>query len=145
LIGSYQGRSDFLPQTVAVQMMAEVWPSIHGLGTRLGSEGAARVFNHGGANDSYRAWNRSGGIGHLGADFAFDSLAVEVVDGAIKITEPVEEPETIELWPLSPSRFVRPGDFDPLRYEFHRNAHGTVHLLTVQRGSSRLYYRRASP
>jgi len=210
LIRSYQGRSDFLPQTLAVQMMTEVWPSIHGLGPRLGGEGAARVFNHGGANDSYRAWiegyletgdgfviltNGTGGgslipeirnalsdaigggtnppvralrldlstpfyadyagmyrldesmppdlFGHLGADFAFDALAVEVVDGAIKITEPAEEPETFELWPLSPSRFVRPGDFDPLRYEFHRSAHGTVHLLTVDRGSSRLYYRRA--
>jgi hypothetical protein len=213
LIRSYQGRSDFLPQTLAVQMMTEVWPSIHGLGPRLGGEGAARVFNHGGANDSYHAWiegyletgdgfviltNGSGGaslvpeirnalsdaiagganppmhalrldlsrptyadyagtyrldgsmpsdlFGHLGAYFTFDALAIEVADGAIKVTEVAEEPETFELWPLSPSRFVRSGDFEPpLRYEFHRNAHGTVHLLTIERGSSRLYYRRAGP
>lgn len=213
LIRSYQGRSDFLPQTLAVQMMTEVWPSIHGLGPRLGGEGAARVFHHGGANDSYHAWiegyletgdgfviltNGSGGgslvpeirnalsdaigaganppvralrldlsrpiyadytgtyrldesmppdlFGHLGAYFTFDAIEIEVADGAIKVTESAEEPETFELWPLSPARFVRSGDFDPpLRYEFHRNAHGTVHLLTVDRGSSRLYYQRARP
>jgi hypothetical protein len=63
-----------------------------------------------------------------------------------QVTESAEEPETFELRPLSPSRFVRSGDFDPpLRYEFHRNAHGAVHLLTIDRGSSRLYYRRAGP
>ena len=84
-------------------------------------------------------------FGHLSADFAFDALTVEVADGTIKITEQAEEPETFELYALSPSRFVRPGDFEPLRYEFHRNAQGRVHLLTVDRGSSRLYYRRSSP
>lgn len=213
LIRSYQGRSDFLPQTVAIQMMTEVWPSVHGLGPRLGGEGAARVFHHGGANDSYRAWiegyletgdgfviltNGSEGdslipeirnalsdaigsganpplravrldlskpiyadyagtyrldpsmppdlLGHLGAYFTFDALQIEVTDRAIKVTESGDEPETFELWPLSPSRFVRSGDFDPpLRYEFHRNAHGSVHLLTIDRGSSRLYYRKAGP
>jgi len=54
-IRSYQGRSDFLPQSLAVQMMTGVWPSVHGLGPRLTGEGAARVFHHGGANDSDRA------------------------------------------------------------------------------------------
>jgi CubicO group peptidase (beta-lactamase class C family) len=212
LIHSYQGRSDFLPQTLAVQMMTEVWPSIHGLGPRLGGEGAARVFYHGGDNDSYHAWiegyletgdgfviltNGSEGdslvreirnalsdaiggganpplravrldlsrpiyadyagtyrldesmppdlLGHLGAYFTFDALEIDVAAGAIKVTELGEEPETFELRPLSPSRFVRFGDFDPpLRYEFHRDAHGAVHLLTIDRGNSRLYYRRAA-
>ena len=56
LIHSYQGKDGFLPQAIAVQMMTEVGPSIHGLGPRLGGAGAMRYFHHGGANDSYRAW-----------------------------------------------------------------------------------------
>lgn len=56
LIESYRGRSNFLPRTVAQDMMTEVWPSLHGLGPRLQGEGGTRYFHHGGANDSYRAW-----------------------------------------------------------------------------------------
>ena len=56
LIRSYQGKGEFLPQALAVQMMTEVEPSLHGLGPRLGGTGVTRLFHHGGANDSYRAW-----------------------------------------------------------------------------------------
>ncbi|TWH99384.1 CubicO group peptidase (beta-lactamase class C family) [Luteimonas cucumeris] len=56
LIGSYQGTHAFLPQPLAVQMMTEVAPSWHGLGPRLDGAGNARVFHHGGSNDSYMAW-----------------------------------------------------------------------------------------
>lgn len=56
LIRSYQGRSDFLPRRLAIAMMTEVAPSWHGLGPRLDGAGDARVFHHGGSNDSYNAW-----------------------------------------------------------------------------------------
>ena len=56
LIGAYKGRGDFLPQPLAVQMMTEVSPSIHGLGPRLEGDSESRIFHHGGSNDSYRAW-----------------------------------------------------------------------------------------
>lgn len=56
LIASYRQPGGLLPQPLAVEMMSEVQPSIHGLGPRLGGEGEMRYFHHGGANDSYRAW-----------------------------------------------------------------------------------------
>ena len=56
LLASYQGKGGFLPRPLAVQMMTEVTPSLHGLGPRLEGEGQTRVFHHGGSNDSYRAW-----------------------------------------------------------------------------------------
>lgn len=56
LILSYRGASDFLPRGLAVDMMTEVSPSWHGLGPRLSGWGDARIFHHGGANDSYMAW-----------------------------------------------------------------------------------------
>ncbi|UNK48501.1 beta-lactamase family protein [Lysobacter sp. S4-A87] len=56
LLRSYRGQDDFLPQSLAQQMMSEVSPSIHGLGPRLEGEGQTRIFHHGGSNDSYRAW-----------------------------------------------------------------------------------------
>ncbi|QSQ13087.1 serine hydrolase domain-containing protein [Myxococcus landrumensis] len=56
LIASYQGKNPYLPRPLAVQMMTEVSPSHFGLGPRLAGDGPARVFHHGGSNDSYRAW-----------------------------------------------------------------------------------------
>jgi|CXWL01.1.fsa_nt_gi CubicO group peptidase (beta-lactamase class C family) len=56
LIQAYQGRSDYLPRALALEMMTEVSPSWHGLGPRLDGAGPTRVFHHGGTNDSYRAW-----------------------------------------------------------------------------------------
>ncbi len=56
LIDSYRGKGDFLPRTIALQMMTEVSPSVHGLGPRLEGDGEARIFHHGGSNDSYKAW-----------------------------------------------------------------------------------------
>ncbi len=56
LLKSYKGRSDFLPRALALQMMTEVSPSMHGLGPRLEGKGIARLFHHGGDNDSYHAW-----------------------------------------------------------------------------------------
>ena len=56
LIASYRGRDAFLPRPLAQAMMTEVSPSMHGLGPRLEGEGRARVFHHGGDNDSYHAW-----------------------------------------------------------------------------------------
>ena len=56
LVGSYQGRDAFLPRAIAIDMMTEVSPSWHGLGPRLDGAGIARIFHHGGSNDSYRAW-----------------------------------------------------------------------------------------
>lgn len=55
LIKSYQGRGDFLPQALTVEMMTEVSPGAFGLGPRLGGSGRSRYFFHGGANDSYLA------------------------------------------------------------------------------------------
>jgi CubicO group peptidase (beta-lactamase class C family) len=56
LIRSYQGKDAFLPRAAAVRMLNEVAPGGHGLGPRLAGDGVARIFHHGGANDSYRAW-----------------------------------------------------------------------------------------
>lgn len=56
LLRSYRGGDALLPRAVAAEMMTEVAPSWHGLGPRLDGAGATRIFHHGGANDSYRAW-----------------------------------------------------------------------------------------
>lgn len=56
LIRSYQGRDDYLPRALAIQMMTEVAPGNFGLGPRLEGGGEQRVFHHGGSNDSYHAW-----------------------------------------------------------------------------------------
>ncbi len=53
---SYRGRGGFLPQASAIDMMTEVAPGTFGLGPRLAGEGAARIFHHAGANDSYKAY-----------------------------------------------------------------------------------------
>ena len=202
LLQSYKGRGDFLPQPIAVQMMTEVSPSIHGLGPRLEGEGQTRVFHHGGSNDSYRAWieghletgngiiiltNGSGGgklmleirnaladalgdrvnplvrtvgvvpsmadyagtyridstvpkdlAGNLAGTFESDAVVIGVADGAITVTDK----ESFPLLPLSPTRFVVPGDFSQIRFEFVRNAKGKVDTLVVQRGNAQMYLRR---
>lgn len=56
LIQSYQGRSDFLPQSLAAAMMTEVSPGAFGLGPKLGGAGFGRHFFHLGANQSYHAF-----------------------------------------------------------------------------------------
>jgi len=56
LTASYRGQGNFLPRAIATDMMTEVSPSWHGLGPRLDGAGQARIFHHGGSNDSYRAW-----------------------------------------------------------------------------------------
>ncbi|ATY33959.1 serine hydrolase [Sphingomonas psychrotolerans] len=53
LIKSYQGRADFLPQSLATAMMTRVSPGVFGLGPRLGGSGTGRHFFHMGANQSY--------------------------------------------------------------------------------------------
>jgi len=53
---SYHGRGGFMPQELAVDMMTAVTPGFNGLGPRLAGEGAARIFHHAGANDSYKAY-----------------------------------------------------------------------------------------
>ena len=56
LINSINTDSGFLPKTIAGDMMIRVTNSWHGLGPRLNGKGKTRVFHHGGANESYRAW-----------------------------------------------------------------------------------------
>ena len=70
--------------------------------------------------------------------FDYESIAVKVGNGAITIDLP-EEP-TAELSPLSPNRFLAAKAGAEL--EFHRDAHGIVHALSVVAGGSRAYYRR---
>jgi CubicO group peptidase (beta-lactamase class C family) len=53
---SYRAPGGFLPQELAVDMMTAVSPGSFGLGPRLAGEGAARIFHHAGANDSYKAY-----------------------------------------------------------------------------------------
>jgi CubicO group peptidase (beta-lactamase class C family) len=53
---SYRERGGFMPQELAVDMMTAVTPGFNGLGPRLAGEGAARIFHHAGANDSYKAY-----------------------------------------------------------------------------------------
>ena len=56
LIESYRTANGFLPQPIAVDMMTKVSPSEHGIGPRMEGSGVVRMFHHGGANNSYRAW-----------------------------------------------------------------------------------------
>ena len=56
LIESYRGRGDFLKRATATDMMTEVARSGRGLGPGLDGAGIARLFHHGGANDSYKTW-----------------------------------------------------------------------------------------
>ena len=56
LIESYRSNDGFLPQPIAADMMTKVSPSEHGIGPRLEGSGVVRMFHHGGANNSYRAW-----------------------------------------------------------------------------------------
>lgn len=56
LIGSYRGESAFLSRGVAQDMMTEVARSSRGLAPGLDGAGMARIFHHGGANDSYMTW-----------------------------------------------------------------------------------------
>ena len=55
LLKSYQD-DHFLPKSVAHKMMQRQANSWYGIGPRLNGQGATRVFHHGGANNSYRAW-----------------------------------------------------------------------------------------
>lgn len=56
LIESYRTNEGYLPQPETADMMTKVSPSEHGMGPRLEGSGMARMFHHGGANNSYRAW-----------------------------------------------------------------------------------------
>jgi len=56
LIESHRAPGGYLPQPIARDMMTKVNPSEHGIGPRIEGVGASRLFQHGGANDSYRAW-----------------------------------------------------------------------------------------
>lgn len=56
LIESYRGHGGYLPQPIARDMMTRVDPGEHGVGPRIEGIGASRRFQHGGANDSYKAW-----------------------------------------------------------------------------------------
>lgn len=57
LVASYRRPAGgYLPRSLAIDMMTAVAPGIYGLGPRLSGVGAARMFHHGGANDSYRAY-----------------------------------------------------------------------------------------
>ena len=53
---SYREPGGFLPQDLAVDMMTTVSPGPFGLGPRVTGEGAAHIFHHAGANDSYKAY-----------------------------------------------------------------------------------------
>jgi CubicO group peptidase (beta-lactamase class C family) len=53
---SYRAPGGYLPQELAVDMMTAVSPGPVGLGPRLAGEGAAHIFHHAGANDSYKAY-----------------------------------------------------------------------------------------
>jgi CubicO group peptidase (beta-lactamase class C family) len=54
---SHRGASDaYLPRALAAEMMTPVSPGTFGLGPRLAGVGAASIFHHAGANDSYKAY-----------------------------------------------------------------------------------------
>jgi len=56
LLGKGDVGKNFLPEKLRSDMMTRVARSWHGLGPRLNGKGEERVFHHGGANNSYRAW-----------------------------------------------------------------------------------------
>lgn len=56
LMRSLDSGAGFLPTQVAKDMMTRVENSWFGLGPKLNGNNDTRVFYHGGANDSYRAW-----------------------------------------------------------------------------------------
>lgn len=54
---SHRGASRaYLPRALATEMMTPVSPGTFGLGPRLAGTGAAEMFHHAGANDSYKAY-----------------------------------------------------------------------------------------
>ncbi|WP_046659092.1 serine hydrolase [Lysobacter capsici] len=77
--------------------------------------------------------------GALADWFDFDSMTVKVADGAISMDLP-DGPTASPLLPLSPTRFFASAAGAEL--EFHRNARGVVHAVSVVAGNSRAYYRR---
>ena len=77
--------------------------------------------------------------GALADWFDYPAITVKVAQGAISIDLP-DGPSGSPLLPLSPVRFFAPGPGAEL--EFHRDARGLVHALSVLAGNSRAYYRR---
>lgn len=80
--------------------------------------------------------------GAIAYSFDFDALDVGLVDGTLTIRLP-EEDEPLTLLPLTPTRFVTSSG--SRQFEFHRDAHGTVHALSVEQGGARAYYHRQPP
>lgn len=56
LMNSHRNDEQFLTKSSAQDMMTRVANSWYGLGPRLNGNSNNRVFHHGGANNSYRAW-----------------------------------------------------------------------------------------
>lgn len=55
LMHAHEGKSHFLKQSTAQDMMTPVFPSDYGLGPHIKKEGTDIQFSHGGSNDSYKA------------------------------------------------------------------------------------------
>jgi CubicO group peptidase (beta-lactamase class C family) len=71
-------------------------------------------------------------------------LKISAKNGQLSASRP-DGSRTIELLPLTPNRFVAPGipiPAGPLQIEFHRDAKGTVNVLTIETETSLLYYTR---
>ncbi|MGO1069078.1 serine hydrolase domain-containing protein [Lysobacter sp. CA199] len=77
-------------------------------------------------------------LGALPDWFGYESISITVANGAVTLALPDESPANLS--PLSPTRFLATSVGAEL--EFHRNAHGVVHALSVVDGGSRIYYRR---
>jgi CubicO group peptidase (beta-lactamase class C family) len=70
-------------------------------------------------------------------------LNVTVRDGALVVIDgDAEGADVLPLLPLGPARFTAVSEFMPPQFEFHRGADGIIQGLSIDRGSSRMYYRR---
>lgn len=106
LIESYRGvgMETFLGSDLAKDMMTEVKPSRFGLGPALFGTGPTRCFEHGGSNDSYKAYFR--------ANLASGDGVVICTNGArgkALIREVRQAIAAAEAWPQSESSEDPPG------------------------------------
>ena len=78
--------------------------------------------------------------GNLAGYYESGEIEVRIVEGVLAVAEKGGDDET-RLSPLTPSRFVSPGDQDQLQFEFHRDARDVLSRMTVDSGNARLYFR----
>ena len=103
---SLQTDNGFIPKELAQDMMTRVNNSWHGLGPRINGEGQNKVFHHGGANNSYKAWIE----GHLATGTGIVVLT-NGRNGHRLYSEIRKSAEDVFNWPVDVSTSFQRPDF----------------------------------